>query len=296
LPGNIRGLVVQGGGMRGIYTAGAVAALAEAGLAKSYSHIFASSSGAINAAYLLSGQTNLVAAGYADHLNRSSPFIRYWRLNKLVDIDYLIDRILKHDKFPLDVKTVVESPTILHVILTNFTTAQPFEVSSKDIAARDPSGKLMYELFRATTALPVFYNREVEIDGTKFVDGGISDAIPLIRAIEAGCTDITIVTTRNLRFRRPREAGLRRILGRLLLARHPQALRQRLLNEDKLFNKTMELLQNPAQLGGEIRITVISPSDESRLAGRTTRGCAKLWDCARMGRADVLQVLGVSVP
>ena len=296
MPGEIRGLVVQGGGMRGIYSAGAVAALAEAGLAQSFAHIFASSSGAINAAYLLSGQTDLVAAGYADHLNRASPFIRYWRLNKLVDIDYLIDSILRHAELPLNVKAVIDAPTVLHVVLTEFMTARPFEISSKDVAARDSSGNLLYEVFRATTALPVFYNRTVEIGGKSFVDGGISDAIPLIRAIEAGCTDITVVTTRNLRFRRARMVGLRRGLGRLMLVKHPRALRLQLLDEDELFNKTMDYLQNPDTVGGDIRITVISPSDESRLVGRTARGRAKLWDCAHMAREDVFRTLGVSVP
>ena len=296
MTGEIRGLVVQGGGMRGIYSAGAVAALAQAGLAGSFAHIFASSSGAINAAYLMSEQTDLVAAGYADHLNGESPFIRYWRLNKIVDIDYLIDNILRHSEFPLDVKSVIDSPTVLHVILTEFFTAQPFEISSKEVAACDSSGDLLYEVFRATSALPFFYNRFVEISGKKFVDGGISDAVPLFRAIDAGCTDIIVVTTRDPGFRRERKVGFRRCLGQLALANYPRSLRLQLLDEDKLFNKTMNLLQKPDKLGDDIRITLISPSDESRLVGRTTRERGKLWDCAQMGREDVINALGVSVP
>ena len=296
MPGKIRGLVVQGGGMRGIYSAGAVAGLADAGLARSFAHIFASSSGAINAAYLMSEQTDLVAAGYAEHLNSDSPFIRYWRLNKLVDIDFLIDNILRHSELPLNVKAVIDSPTILHVILTEFMTARPFEISSKEVAARDSSGDLLFEVFRATTALPVFYNRVIDIAGIKFVDGGISDAIPLIRAIEAGCTDIIVVTTRDSSFRRKRTAGFKRGLGRLVLAKHPRSLRDQLLNEDKLFNNTMNLLQERGILGGDIRITWVAPSDKSRLVGRTTRGRARLWDCAQMGHEDVLNALGVSVP
>ncbi len=282
--------------MRGIYSAGAVAGLAAAGLARSFAHIFASSSGAINAAYLMSEQTDLVAAGYAEHLNTQSPFIRYWRLNKLVDIDFLIDNILRHSEFPLNVKAVIDSPTILHVILTEFMTAQPFDMSSKEVAARDSSGDLLFEVFRATTALPIFYNRVINIADKKFVDGGISDAIPLLRAIDAGCTDIVVVTTRESSFRRKRTTGFKRGLGRLVLAKHPRSLRNQLLNEDKLFNKTMNLLQKRRLLGGDIRITWVAPSDKSRLVGRTTRARARLWDCAQMGREDALNALGVSVP
>jgi len=292
----MRGLVVQGGGMRGIYSAGAMSALADAGLADSFSHIFASSSGAINAAYLMSGQTDIVAAGYADHLNKALPFIRYWRLTKLVDIDYLVDSILKHPEFPLDVRAVINSPTILHVVVTDLHSAEAVEITSKDIAGWDASGKVFYELLRATSALPLIYGRAVEIAGGIYVDGGVSDAIPLLRAIAAGCTDITVVTTRNPGFRRTRKRGIKRILGSLLLSAYSKALRRQLLNEDLLFNKTMNLLQKPDELADKIRITWVSPSDDSRLAGRTTRGRDKLWDCAHMAREDVFRTLGVSVP
>jgi predicted patatin/cPLA2 family phospholipase len=222
----MRGLVVQGGGMRGIYSAGAMSALADAGLADSFSHIFASSSGAINAAYLMSGQTDIVAAGYADHLNKALPFIRYWRLTKLVDIDYLVDSILKHPEFPLDVRAVINSPTILHVVVTDLHSAEAVEITSKDIAGWDASGKVFYELLRATSALPLIYGRAVEIAGGIYVDGGVSDAIPLLRAIAAGCTDITVVTTRNPGFRRTGKRGIKRILGSLLLSAYSKALRR----------------------------------------------------------------------
>ena len=294
--GEVRGLVVQGGGMRGIYSAGAMAALAQAGLAGSFQHIFASSSGAKKRRL-----PDVRANRSSRRRLRRSPqrrvaFIRYWRLSKIVDIDYLIDNILRHSTSPLDVKAVVDSPTVLHVILTEFSSARSHEISSKDVAARDSSGNLLYEIFRATSALPVFYNRVVEISGENFVDGGISDAIPLMRAIEAGCTDIIVVTTRSPHFRRERMAGIRRAVGQLLLARHPQSLRRRLLDEDKLYNKTMNLLQDPDKLGRDIHITLVSPSDPSRLVGRTTRDRSKLWDCAQMAREDVINVLGVSVP
>lgn len=291
----MRGLVVQGGGMRGIYSAGAMSALADAGLADSFSHIYASSSGAINAAYLMSGQTDFVAAGYAEHLNKASPFIRYWRLTKLVDIDYLVDSILKHPDFSLDVRAVVNSPTTLNIVVTDLQTAEAVEITSKDIAGWDASGQAFYELLRATSALPLFYGRAVEIAGGTYVDGGVSDAIPLLRAIAAGCTDITVVTTRNPGFRRTEKRGIKRILGSFLLSAYSKALRHQLLNEDLLFNKTMNLLQNPSELADKIQITWISPSDDSRLAGRTTRGRAKLWDCARMAREDVFRALGVSI-
>lgn len=287
-------LVVQGGGMRGIYSAGAMQGLAEAGLSDAFDHVFGSSSGAINGAYLLAGQTDIVAAGYADHLNKRSRFIKYWRLGKIVDIDYLVDAILKNEAFPLEVKRVIESRTLLHTVLTDYETGEPAVITSKDVQRRDESGRLFYEVLRGTSALPVLYNRPVEVGGRRYMDGGIVDAIPLLRAIEAGCTDILVVVTRNLQFRRRRPGGLLRAVLALALAKHPKPLRDAILREDTRFNRTMTLIEDPSSLDRRVHIAVIYPSDERRLASRTTRDRDDLWDCARMGRSDALKILDIS--
>ena len=284
-----RALVIQGGGMRGIYSAGAMTALAELGLADSFSHIYASSSGAINGAYLIAGQTHLITSGYSQYLNRESPFIRYCRLTKIVDIDYLVEKVLMHSRFPLDVKTVIESSTTLHVLLTEFKTAKSVEIDSKAIKAKDHSGHLLYEVLRATSALPLFYGRVIKINGVGYVDGGITDAIPLMRAIQSGCTDITVITTRSPMFRRNKKTGFNRIMGLVALISHPVALRKALLNEDILFNKTMKRLHSYGDSDKRLKITVVYPSDNNRLASRTTRGERELKDCAKMGRQDLFR-------
>lgn len=284
-------LVVQGGGMRGIYSAGAMQGLAEAGLSDAFDHVFGSSSGAINGAYLLAGQTGIVAAGYADHLNKASPFIKYRRLRKIVDIDYLVDAILKNEGFPLAVKRVVDSRTLLHTVLTEYETGEPVVITSKEVQRRDQSGGLFYEVLRGTSALPVLYNRPVEIAGRRYMDGGIVDAIPLLRALEAGCTDILVVITRKPGFRRHSPKGLQRAAIALALAKHPKRLRNTILREDARFNQTMALIQDPSSLEGRVNVAVIHPSDERRLASRTTRDRGELWDCAKMGREDTLRIL-----
>ena len=63
------GLVVQGGGMRGVYSMGALAALEEAGLRESFDIVTGSSSGAINAAYFLAGQADEAVDLYLRYLN-----------------------------------------------------------------------------------------------------------------------------------------------------------------------------------------------------------------------------------
>ena len=62
-----------------------------------------------------------------------------------------------------------------------------------------------------------------------------------MRAIQSGCSDITVITTRTPMFRRNKKTGLNRMFGLLALIFHPVALRKALLDEDQLFNKTMNI-------------------------------------------------------
>ena len=104
------------------------------------------------------------------------------------------------------------------------------------------------------------------------------------------------ITTRNAHFKRRRVSGLKRCMGKLLLARHCRDHLRNLLYEDKLFNETMELLHGPAKFGGKVQVAAISPSNDLKLVGRITMSRDSLLQCAEMGRRDALRVLGISLP
>jgi len=56
----------------------------------------------------------------------------------------------------------------------------------------------IYEEFRATAALPILYDKPVLVDGKAYIDGGVSDLLPVDVAIKLGCTDIVVVMTRQM--------------------------------------------------------------------------------------------------
>jgi predicted patatin/cPLA2 family phospholipase len=88
------GLVVQGGGMRGVYSMGALAALEEMGFGQCFDHVAGSSAGALNGAYFITGQASYGVETYIHYLSKKS-FVNPLRLKKVVDIDYLVDYIGK---------------------------------------------------------------------------------------------------------------------------------------------------------------------------------------------------------
>lgn len=275
-------LVVQGGGMRGVYSMGALVALQERRLHDAFDLVIGSSAGAINAAYLLADQAEQALAVYVDHLTNKS-FVNAKRVTKIVDIDYLVDDVLKV-ACQLDVNAVRKSRSDLQIVVTDAVTAEAVVFSAKDDRLD------MYELIRATAALPGLYNRKIPLNGRRFVDGGVADGVPVRRAITAGATDIVAVITRPTSFRRMDDPFWKRRLTRLLSLPQSRAVRRILGREDRPFNDTMELLKRgPA--GADERMRTVWPSDESRLIGRTTSDKALVAACAEMGKQDMLRAL-----
>ncbi|UCE64428.1 MAG: patatin-like phospholipase family protein, partial [Nitrospirota bacterium] len=88
------GLVVQGGGMRAVYSMGALAALEEMGFGQCFDHVAGSSAGALNGAYFITGQAGFGVETYVNHLTHRN-FVNPFRVKKVMDIDYLVDHIGK---------------------------------------------------------------------------------------------------------------------------------------------------------------------------------------------------------
>jgi predicted patatin/cPLA2 family phospholipase len=277
------GLVVQGGGMRGIYSMAALSALEELGLATAFDHVLGSSAGAINGAFFLAGQSKRAVIIYLDELSNKQ-FINFMRLKKIVDIDYLIDSVLDKQR-SLDVDKVINSSSTLHIIVTDFETGEPTVFTNRE------SHTDFMTLMRATASMPILYNRVTCVNGRGCVDGALSDAIPLKRAIALGCADILVILTRPLTFRRKGPGTLLRLVEGPFLRHYPESLKKRLLSEDRQFNRTMEYLENLDDLEEETRVMVVYPSNMENMVTSTTSSRSALLRCALMGRNDMRNAL-----
>lgn len=275
-------LVIQGGGMRGIYSLGALTALENHGLRDSFDLVIGSSGGAINGAYFLAGQANAALDLYVEYLS-DRRFVNKRRINKIVDIDYLIDGAIK-PILPVDIDTLRRSNTDFHIVLTDADTARLHVIDGKT-----PEFDL-YELMRATAALPILYNKRIRIGDRYFVDGGIVNAVPVSRAVEYGAQEVLAILTRPRGFRRHDSGKLHRLLALQMARGLSAALRAILLREDVVFNETMDLLEGKTARDG-LATFAVWPSDEQQLVGRTSFDKAKLLECAAMGRRDMQAAL-----
>lgn len=199
LPGNRTdpfklGLVVEGGGMRGCVSGGALQALADLGLQNAFDAVYGSSAGAINGTYFLSGQRDGVDI-YHKHI-ASTEFIDLKRLlNRksgspaALNLEYLLDHVIQ-EVLPLDFDAVLQSAVPLKVVASSLDSLAPVlleEFTDK----RD-----LVECLRASANVPKVAGDPVLHRGHRLVDAAVFEAVPFRSAIADGCTHIMVLCTR----------------------------------------------------------------------------------------------------
>ncbi len=178
--------------MRGIISGGALVGLEKVGLSRVFDDVYGESAGAINACYFLAGQAEFGSRIYADYLT-SLRFVNPLRVGTILDINYAIYQVVG-GSMRLDCDAVLRSPSRLFIALTEVERGVPRLVDVK------AEGIPLLRLLEGTGAITPLYNKPVEIQGAHYVDGGITNPIPVKSAIEQGCTHILVLLTRPALF------------------------------------------------------------------------------------------------
>jgi predicted patatin/cPLA2 family phospholipase len=275
------GVVVQGGGMRGIYSVAALAVLEEMGLRDSFSVVVGSSAGALNGAYFVAGQAEEGIYMYADDLSNRQ-FVSLARPQKIVDIDFLVDDVMKQ-RHPMNVAAYEQAPLTLYTVLTNAETGQPALI-------KGDGGFDFYELMRASAALPMLYNKQVQLSSDRYIDGGFIDSVPLIAARSLGAELNLVLLTREAGFRQLNHGPAYKGIGRLLARGQSDTVKRAIGQRDNGFNTVMDEVEHEQEAVPRVTWT-LSPSDVNRLVSRTTSDRRKLIDCANMARDDMRRLL-----
>ena len=284
------GLVVQGGGMRGVYSMGALAALEEMGFTQCFDHLVGSSAGALNGAYFLTGQASYGVATYIHYLSQKS-FVNPFRFTRIVDIDYLVDQIGKKVR-PLHLEKLRASPTTLHVSLTERTHAHTEWVTN-----RTPDIDI-WEAFRATAAIPLLYNKSVKVGAGHYVDGSISARIPIRRMLEHDCRYVVVIMTMPQSHRITSTHALLQSLTWPATRQYSPALRQAFFGEDRAYNTTKIDLSgtHPGIPGSAQRVIVICPQRPPEKFSTITTNPKHLLHGALQAREDTWRAFGQSPP
>jgi predicted patatin/cPLA2 family phospholipase len=236
-------LIVEGGAMRGAWAAGVLAFLYEQGR-RQYDFVYAASSGACSAAYFVAGMQEPGLSIWRDQACKVVRKSNLLRRKPIIDLAYLVDQVFR-EHVPLSVEALQKAPTRFLIVLTDCLTGEPVYFHACD--------DRVFAALRATSTMPLATRGYDYVDGHPFADGGVSDPIPIQRALQDGATDITVVLTHNHRFRlKP----LPHWLGRFAYPTFPKVARAWTAGQCLKYNAALNLMTQPP---AGVRLRVFRP-------------------------------------
>lgn len=252
-------MVLEGGGMRGVFTSGVLDGFMKHDLY--FRYVVAVSAGACNGMSYMSHQPRRARISNIDYLARYN----YIGIRHLVTQGCIFDRELLYDKFPnqylpFDFDTFFNNQCTFEMVTTNCQTGQAMYLSEKHDRQR------ALDIVRASSSLP-YVSKIVEVDGIPMLDGGIVDSIPVQRAIDTGHPFNVVVCTRNKGYR---ETGRDYKIPRFIYRNYPR-LRVALSRRIAAYNKQLEMIDRMEAAGQIICIRPERPMEVTRMAKDTAK-------------------------
>ena len=188
------GIVLEGGGMRGIYTVGVLDLLMEHDYWPDY--LIGVSAGASNSASYISRQKGRGRRTNLDYLDDKRYLsLSNWRKHRsLFGMDFLF-RQIPQTLDPFDFSAFWANPCVYTVGVTNVRTGQA-EYFGKEAMRHDNT------ILAASCSIPVL-SPPVAFEGQLYCDGGTADPIPFRKALADGCQRLIVVLTRHRGYRKP---------------------------------------------------------------------------------------------
>ena len=279
--GHVVSLAIEGGGMRGVVSAGMCAVLEEAGLIPAFDRIYGCSAGAVAGCFAAAGQAVMWATTFEDLAGRE--FIdpaRALRRRPVLDLGFLFETVIATRK-PLSEDGLARGPAFRAVA-----------VSAEDAELRvlgdfrDTSELL--DAVRVSCTVPVIGGAPARYPGEPMVDGRLLEPIPFVSAVREGSSHVLILRSRSAAYRaRPRS----RVAELAIRRSHPQLLPV-LRESGARYNRDAEALEAlERRPRGAAAVTQIAVPPESRLVRHLSTDPGRIAESLRHGAAAMASAL-----
>ena len=258
------GLVLEGGGLRGVFTCGVLDCFMDNGIR--FPFAVGVSAGACNGLSYMSGQRGRAKASNIDLMDEYH----------YIGFRYLLTQRCIMDFKLLDYDAYFSNPDRFVMVTTNCLSGK-----AEYLEEKLSSGRVM-DIVRASSSLP-FVSPVSYVDGVPMLDGGIVDSIPVEYAMGQGYEKLVVVLTRNKGYRKKDDSMP---LARLFYRRYPELIKA-LSQRNTVYNKTMELIE---KLEDEGSISVIRPVNPVEV-GRMEKDTDKLRALYQEGYAEAERML-----
>jgi predicted patatin/cPLA2 family phospholipase len=264
------GLVLEGGGMRGLYTAGVLESFLDIGI--EFKYIVGVSAGACNAASYISkqkGRNKIV----------NTAFVKDWRylslrnlfkVKSLFGMDFIFDEIPKK-LVPFDYESFLKSHTAFKIGATDCNTGKGVYFDKSEMDDK-------FSALRASCSLPLA-SPIVSFRGYELLDGGVSDPIPVYKSIADGNNKNVIILTRNKGYKKEQL----KFVGvyKAKYGQYPKLL-ETIRNRHNNYNAALDFIEKQEEQGNAV---VIRPSKLLK-ADRFEKDPAKLLELYQNGYDD----------
>ena len=254
------GLILEGGGMRGVFTCGVLDCFMDKGIRFPYT--IGVSAGACNGLSYISNQRGRAKFSNIDLLEKYNYIGIKYLLKKgnIMDFDLLF-HTFPNEIIPYDYEMLANCKEHYEMVTTNCRTGKACYYEEKKDANR------VIDIVKASSSLP-FVCPITYVDGEPMLDGGIADSIPILRARELGYDNNVVVLTRNKGYRKS-EKEIK--LASLFYKEYP-AMQEAIRQRNKIYNEQISMIEELENAG---EIVVIRPQKPIEV-GRMERNTKKL--------------------
>lgn len=238
-------LVVEGGAMRGIFATGVLDAFMEENFYDFDLCIGVSAGSTALASYLagMHGRNYRVTVEYSTTKEFLNP-VRHLKGGHFMDLDWLWNYCEEND--PIDTDAIMERRLNLLVGVTLIDTGkiEYIELNKDNVI----------NLLKASCAMPIVYRTPVNVNTKLYIDGGISDPIPINEAIKYNPEEIVVIRSRKKDFRMsPKNSPIRNYM----LRKYPK-VREAVNLRYEQYNKSIDAIRNE---NSDIRIIEVNPPE-----------------------------------
>lgn len=237
-------LILEGGGLRGVFTCGVLDCFMDKGIR--FPFTVGVSAGACNGLSYMSGQRGRAKSSNIDLMDKHHYVGFKYLLTQGCIMDYkLLFEDFPEKIIPYDYEAYFANTDRFVMVTTNCLTGKAEYLEEKS------DSKRVMDIVRASSSLP-YVTKITYVDGVPMLDGGIADPIPVEYAQSQGYERMVVVLTRNKGYRK-NEKQLP--VPKFIYRRYPE-LRKTLASRNAQYNRTMEMIE---RLEDEGRMTVIRP-------------------------------------
>lgn len=266
-------LVLEGGALRGIYTAGVLDVLMEENI--QVDAIVGVSAGALFGVNYVSKQKGRVLRyNLANVKNKNyMGFYSLLTTGNIMNEKFCFDTLV-HKADPFDFETFKKSKVKFYAVVTNLETGKPEYKEITDVESHEDT-----EYLRASGSMPIV-SKIVEINGKKYLDGGMSDSVPIKWAEKQGFDRIIVVETRTKEYRKKESKGT---AFKLRYKKYPNFLKA-VENRPKVYNETKDYIEKNKN------IFVIRPSRKVKIK-RIEKNKERIQEMYNLGVEDTKNAL-----